>query len=153
MKPASFFHGAHPGANAARLHGPRPVLVDSGFGSQTDALAAWLHGQGVAPKRLALVVNTHHHSDHVGGNFLFHRLGVPIAAHAADAALVNARDPDARSAAWLRQPVPPYAVARSLAEGDEIDTGRRSGGCCKRPGTRSGTRSGISACGAHGSEC
>ena len=123
VKPASFFHGAHPGANAALLHGPRPVLVDSGFGSQTDALATWLRRHGVAPERLALVVNTHHHSDHVGGNFLFHRLGVPIAAHAVDAALVNARDPEACSAMWLRQPVPPYAVARPLEEGDEIDTG------------------------------
>lgn len=123
MKHVSFFHGAHPGANAVLLHGARPVLVDSGFGSQADALAAWLRGQGVAPERLALVVNTHHHSDHVGGNFLFRRLGVPIAAHAVDAALVNARDPEACSAAWLRQPAPPYAVAQPLDEGDEIDTG------------------------------
>ena len=91
--------------------------------ARREALAAWLRGQGVAPERLALVVNTHDHSDHVGGNFLFHRLGVPIAAHAVDAALVNARDPKACSAAWLRQPVPPYAVARPLDEGDAIDTG------------------------------
>jgi hydroxyacylglutathione hydrolase len=118
MEPVAFFHGAHPGANAALLHGCRPVLVDSGFGSRTEALLVWLRRQGVAPARLALLVNTHHHSNHVGGNFLFHQLGVPIAAHAVGAVLVNARDPQACSAAWLRQPVPPYAVARPLDEGD-----------------------------------
>ena len=67
----AFFQRRYPSANCVLLHGERPVLVDPGFGSDTDALLAWLATQGTPPQTLSLIVNTHHHSDHVGGN---HRL-------------------------------------------------------------------------------
>ncbi|MFD1470136.1 MBL fold metallo-hydrolase [Hymenobacter caeli] len=89
------------------------------------ALEAWLRAQGVPPGALALVANTHWHCDHAGGNYhLQTRYGTPGAAAGPDAARVNARAPDACAAAWLHQPVEPYAVARTLAPGDVPDTGR-----------------------------
>jgi hypothetical protein len=119
-----FFKRRYPSANSVLLHGPSPVLVDTGFGSDADVLEQWLRAQGVAPDRLSLIVNTHHRSDHVGGNFrLQSRYGIPIAAHRLEAALVNARDPEACRARWLDQPVEPYQVQRPLLEGDVIDTG------------------------------
>jgi glyoxylase-like metal-dependent hydrolase (beta-lactamase superfamily II) len=51
------------------LHGPAPVLVDPGFGSEVPDLMKRLAANSVRPEELALVVNTHYPSDHVGGNY------------------------------------------------------------------------------------
>jgi glyoxylase-like metal-dependent hydrolase (beta-lactamase superfamily II) len=53
-----------PEANLVLL---RPALVDSGFVGHAHRTAAWVRAHA-AP--LALVVNTHWPSDHVGGNTL-----------------------------------------------------------------------------------
>jgi glyoxylase-like metal-dependent hydrolase (beta-lactamase superfamily II) len=60
-----------------------PLVVDPGspYREQQEILEAALAGE-----RIASVVLTHHHGDHVGGaQVLAERLGVPIAAHAATA--------------------------------------------------------------------
>lgn len=125
----------HPGANSVLLRGSRPVLVDTGFGGRVEELETWLVSQRVPGPRLTLVVNTHHHSDHVGGNCWLQSMhGVGIAAHAREAALVNARQAEACDALWLRQPVEPYRVTRPLREGDLIGTGRTSWVVVETPG-------------------
>jgi glyoxylase-like metal-dependent hydrolase (beta-lactamase superfamily II) len=119
-----FFRRKLPSANSVLVRGSRPVLIDSGFGSDLAATEAWLHEVGVPPERLHLVVNTHYHSDHVGGNNgLQRRYDLPIAAHHHDADLVNRRDPDVCRSVWLDQPVEAYRVDHPLHDGDEIDTG------------------------------
>ena len=106
------------------IRGERPLLVDTGFGSDTDETEQLIRAAGIPPQRLALIVNTHYHSDHVGGNhWLQMRYGVPIASHRWEAALINHRDPEAGSARWLDQPIAPYHVDRALSEGEEIDVG------------------------------
>ncbi len=125
MIPVSFFQRPYPSANVVLLHGSRPVLVDTGFGADVPALLCWLQTQSVAPAALSLVVNTHFHSDHSGGNHVLQALhGAFIAAQAEEAALVNNRDPDACRAEWLRQPVEPYQVNRRLHDGDMVSAGR-----------------------------
>lgn len=120
----AFFERRHPSANVVLLRGPNPVLVDTGFGSDVPALIAWLEPLGLEPARLSLIVNTHHHSDHVGGNHALQRqAGIPIAAHAIEAAWVNRRDSRACAAQWLRQRVESYRVDHVLQDGDVIDTG------------------------------
>ena len=83
----SFFRRDYPSANTALLHGPCPVLVDTGFGSDAPELVARLRACGVGPEALALIVNTHFHSDHVGGNHhVQSRWRTEIAAQADEAA-------------------------------------------------------------------
>ena len=119
-----FFQRSFPSANAVLLRGPRPVLVDGGFGSDVSALLAWLHEQDVPPERLSLLVNTHFDCDHAGANHaVSEQYGVPIATHRIEAAMVNARDPEACRARYLHQPVEPYRVDWAMAAGDRIDTG------------------------------
>ena len=61
-----------PSCNFVWLAGPRPVLLDSGFGSDLDAT------RGLLPGEPALVFSAHWHSDHVGGNAgLTKRFGMP----------------------------------------------------------------------------
>ncbi len=89
----TFFKREYPSANMVLIRGRRPVLVDTGFGSGLPATEKLLREAGVPPEDLCLIVNTHYHSDHVGGNSgLQHRYGIPIATYRWDANLVNRRD-------------------------------------------------------------
>lgn len=118
-----FFERIYPSANMLLLTGRRPILIDTGFGSDSAETERLIRDADVVPASLSLIVNTHYHSDHVGGNSaLQQRYGLQIAAHSWDAALVNQRDPEVCSAEWLDQPVEPYQVNQALHEGDEIMT-------------------------------
>ncbi|MBP2019527.1 glyoxylase-like metal-dependent hydrolase (beta-lactamase superfamily II) [Symbiobacterium terraclitae] len=113
-----------PSANMALVTGPRPILVDTGFGSDLPETERLLAQLGVPPAKLHLIANTHFHVDHAGGNHgLQQAYGVPVAASAPDAALVNGRHPNACDAAFLDHPVQHYRVDRVLRDGDELDTG------------------------------
>ena len=100
-----------PDANLLLLHGREPALVDSGFVSHAEQTAAWARAQA---GHIALVVNTHWHSDHVGGNALLQAAGAGIAASAPDAQAVARRDPGCCLAEYLDQPVSPYTVDEPL---------------------------------------
>jgi hydroxyacylglutathione hydrolase len=113
-----FRHRLFPSCNFAWLRGPRPILVDSGFGSDLEATL------GLLPGEPTLVFNTHWHSDHVGGNAgLAARLGMTIAASAEEGSRINAGDPEAFGSDWFDQPVDPYRVDRLLEPGELVETG------------------------------
>ena len=116
-----------PSANMILIKDELPILIDTGFGSDAIETVRLITEAGVSPEELHLVVNTHYHSDHVGGNFhLQKNYGVSIAAHKWDAGLINACDSEACSAEWLDQPVEPYRVDSILSDNDEIQTGNRA---------------------------
>jgi len=106
------------------LLGPQPILVDTGFGADYAQTVHLLSTIQLSPEQLNLIVNTHYHCDHVGGNHALQRdYQLPIAAHAWEAAMVNRRDPHVGSIVWLDQMVEPYTVQRPLHDGDVLDTG------------------------------
>jgi glyoxylase-like metal-dependent hydrolase (beta-lactamase superfamily II) len=108
-----------PSANLVLVGGPRPVLVDSGSAGRVShqRTLAFLAEHGLVPGDLAWIALTHFHVDHSGGAAA---LGVPVAAHAIEADLMNRRDPRAADP-WLGFEVTPYDVARPLRDGDHID--------------------------------
>jgi hydroxyacylglutathione hydrolase len=113
-----------PSANVAVIRGEHPILIDTGFGSDTDDTLQLLQSVGVQPQSLQLIVNTHYHCDHVGGNHkLQTHFNLPIAAHPHEAKMVNSCDPETSSAEWLDQPIEHYRVTQFLEDGDEISTG------------------------------
>ena len=69
-------------------------------------------------------MNTHWHSDHVGGNagvtdiFL-----APVAASRTEGERVNAGDPESFGSNWLDQPVARYHVDRLVEPGERLGTG------------------------------
>jgi hydroxyacylglutathione hydrolase len=100
-----FVERLFPSSNMVVIAGDKPVLVNTGYGSDLARTEGLLAERGIGPADLSLVVNTHHHSDHVGGNAgLQGRHGAPVAAHRWEAEMVNSRDPEACSARWLDQP-------------------------------------------------
>lgn len=63
-----FVERPFPSSNIVVIAGDKPVLVDTGYGSDLARTEGLLAERGIGPADLSLVVNTHHHSDHVGGN-------------------------------------------------------------------------------------
>lgn len=123
-EPFVFFQRSFPSANMALIKGERPVLIDSGFGADFAETEYLLRESGTPPEEITLIVNTHYHCDHAGGNSAFQREhGIPVAAHRWEAALVNRRDREACTAEWLGQPIEPYTVTRPLSGGDTIEAG------------------------------
>lgn len=130
-----FFERKFPSANMVLIKDMLPILIDTGFGSDAEETVHLIKDAGVLPEELHLIVNTHYHSDHVGGNFhLQNNYGVKIAAHKWDAHLINACNHEACSAEWLDQPVEPYHVDLKLSDNDEIHTGSRTFQVLHTPG-------------------
>jgi glyoxylase-like metal-dependent hydrolase (beta-lactamase superfamily II) len=109
-----------PDANLLFVHGRRPALVDSGFVGHANDTAAWVRAQ---VGEISLVVNTHWHADHVGGNALLQAGGAGIAASAPDADAIERRDPGCCLAEYLDQPVAPYTVDEPLHDGQTVRLG------------------------------
>lgn len=124
---AFFFERQFPSANMVLIKDQLPVLIDTGFGSDVKDTEQLIKATGIAPEEIHLIVNTHYHCDHAGGNhYLQTKYGVKIAAHKWEAHLVNSRDLEACTAHWLDQPVEPYRVDLLLSGDDEIHTGSRT---------------------------
>lgn len=120
-----------PDANLLLLHGREPVLVDSGFVGHADETAAWAQAQ---VGHVALVVNTHWHADHVGGNGLLQAKGAGIAASTPDAHALARRDPGCCLAEYLDQPVAPYTVDEPLDDGQIVRLGQADWQVLRTPG-------------------
>ena len=93
------------------------VLVDSGYSTHA-ALTVALVARALEGAPLARLVNTHGHSDHVGGNAaVTQAFGCPIAFPAAEADLVDRWDTTALLYDYADQHAPRFAVDERLHAG------------------------------------
>jgi glyoxylase-like metal-dependent hydrolase (beta-lactamase superfamily II) len=120
-----------PDANLLLLAGREPVLVDSGFVGHAEQTAAWARGH---VGQVSLVVNTHWHADHVGGNAVLQTAGAGVAASVPDAQAVTRRDPGCCQAEYLDQPVSPYTVDVPLHDGQNLRLGHADWQVVRTPG-------------------
>ncbi|MEU3218287.1 MBL fold metallo-hydrolase [Streptomyces sp. NPDC006971] len=120
-----------PDANTLLLPGQRPALVDPGFVGHADETAAWARAHA---GNIDLVVNTHWHSDHVGGNALLQAQGAGIAAGTPEAEAISRRDPGCCAAEYLDQPVAPYTVDVPLDDGQVLRLGDADWEVVRTPG-------------------
>jgi glyoxylase-like metal-dependent hydrolase (beta-lactamase superfamily II) len=68
------------GGNIAILEAPEGILlVDSGLADNAEAMET--RARGAASSKITVLINTHHHFDHVGGNERLGRSGARIIAH------------------------------------------------------------------------
>lgn len=114
-----------PGANTLLLHGRRPALVEGGFVGHAEESAAWVRAH---VGDIDLVVNTHWHCDHVGGNALLQARGAAIAAGAPEAEAIGRRDPGCCAAEYLDQSGAPYTVDVPLDDGQVLRLGEADWG-------------------------
>jgi len=95
------------------------VLIDTGYTSHAPLTLALLASrQGLDGDPLSLVVNTHCHSDHMGGNAAVTRAyGCPIAIPAGEVAVVEAWDTKALLLDYAGQVADRFAVGEVLEPG------------------------------------
>lgn len=95
------------------------VLIDTGYSRHAPlTLALLASARGIGHDPLAWVVNTHCHSDHVGGNAaIVAKYGCPIAVPAAEAPLVERWDEKALLYDYCDQRVERFVVDQGLTPG------------------------------------
>ncbi|GGS75591.1 hypothetical protein GCM10010222_15830 [Streptomyces tanashiensis] len=120
-----------PDANTLLLPGRQPALIDSGFVGHAAQTAEWARARAGG---IDLVVNTHWHSDHVGGNALLQADGAGIAAGTPEAEAISRRDPGCCAAEYLDQPVAPYTVDLPLDDGEVLRLGDTDWEVVRTPG-------------------
>lgn len=124
-------------SNSVLMHGSGDegaLLVDSGYGSHAEQTAALLRS-ALAGERLRLIVNTHLHSDHCGGNArLAAEHGCPIWIPPGDYAAVQAWDGARLSYALTGQHCERFTPAQALLPGQIIEQGGRAWQCLAAPG-------------------
>ena len=93
------------------------MLVDTGTGFNEEYLISQIERHGVNRKDISLVVNTHCHFDHIGGNYLFE--DADIAVHELDAISMKNRD-DLGTSMNAFESEANSRVDIELKDGDEI---------------------------------
>ncbi|MBI4496968.1 MAG: MBL fold metallo-hydrolase [Chloroflexi bacterium] len=145
------------------LLGPRAGLIDTGTPPQPDrTLLPYLQQIGLEPERIAVIVNTHWHGDHMGGNAqLLTLTRASVAAHRLDAGWIEdpvaavktlrerygkyhpnwgQSDEELARALW-----PASRVDRVLEEGDHVEVGDRVFQVIHTPGHTPGSISLLDA--------
>jgi hydroxyacylglutathione hydrolase len=110
------------------------VIVDTGTGQNMDYILKSIQKYGKSHKDLSLIVNTHNHYDHVGGN---RYLDLKVAMHRLDAPAVENGDETAILARMFGKPMERMKVDLKLEDGDKIGNfevlltpGHTSGSIC-----------------------
>lgn len=110
------------------------VIVDTGTGDNIGYIKDSMKKAGLTDEDLSLIVNTHNHYDHIGGNRCF---DLEIAMHKADADAIEAGDDDATVALMFGRSIESMEINKKLEEGDKIHDfvvlhtpGHTKGGIC-----------------------
>ena len=111
------------------------VLVDTGAGDNKDYLFSKIREMGSDPENIELIINTHCHFDHIGGNYLFPN--AKVAVHKLDAASMKNKDSLGTSLSAFDINENNSKVDIELEDGDEIagfkvinTPGHTAGGIC-----------------------
>ena len=94
------------------------ILVDTGTGINKDYLHQKVQETGLAIDDLAMIVNTHCHYDHLGGNYLFPKSKVAI--HEKDAEILQIEDNPLTASVFFGKSIKRRDVDVKLKEGDKI---------------------------------
>ncbi len=123
-------------SNNILLLGPRQcALVDSGYGTHAAQTVALIQAR-LGARPLDLLLNTHLHSDHCGGNAALQAAYPALLTHIppGQAAAVRLWDEDALSYAATGQYCPRFTCDETLAPGKSIRLGARDWDIHAAPG-------------------
>ena len=117
--------GGHPtDCNIYLLLDEKTVLIDAGTGENMGIVRERLSKMGVSVKDIDLLINTHGHYDHAGGDSYFWAEGCPIACHELEVEMIETGDPDLTASSLFGRRMKGVRISRKLREGDLIELGR-----------------------------
>ncbi len=100
------------------------ALIDAGSGLNFEEVKRNLGKFNLKPSDIQLIINTHCHYDHVGGDRDFVRAsGCEVAIHELEAGLLRKGDQVITLAQGLGKTLEPLEVARELHRGDRVKLG------------------------------
>ncbi|MFH1821809.1 MAG: MBL fold metallo-hydrolase [Methanobacteriota archaeon] len=100
------------------------TLIDSGTGKNFKIVKQNLSEFGLKPSDIKLLINTHCHFDHTGGNMDFLKAGCEVAIHESEADLLRRGDRFVTMANFFGEDLEPIEVARELRGGDRVSLGK-----------------------------
>lgn len=104
--------------NILGIEGERAALIDSGYVTHAAQTVALVH-RALDGRRLDRLINTHSHSDHIGGNAAIKAaFGCEVVVPQGIAATIAEWDEDALMLSPLGQQAAPFAHERTIAAGD-----------------------------------
>jgi glyoxylase-like metal-dependent hydrolase (beta-lactamase superfamily II) len=110
------------------------VLVDTGYCTHAEQTVLLVR-DALGSERLDLIINTHLHSDHCGGNQALQRaFGSPIDVPAGEMDNVDSWDEERLSFRATSQQCPRFTRAGALATGDSLELGGRAWQVIASPG-------------------
>jgi hydroxyacylglutathione hydrolase len=100
------------------------ALVDTGTGKNFNSVTKNLQGFDLEPADIKLIINTHCHYDHVGGDRAFvDAADCGVAIHELDAEPLRKGDEIVTCAILMGEKIEPVEPTRLLRDGDRIDLG------------------------------
>jgi len=110
------------------------IIVDTGTGDNFEYILDSISKAGLSVDDLSLIVNTHNHFDHIGGNNCF---DIDVAMHVVDALALEKHDNNATVANMFGKSIEGFKVDKKLKDGDKIHNfevlhtpGHTKGGIC-----------------------
>jgi hydroxyacylglutathione hydrolase len=101
-----------------------PVLIDTAYVSDFPTTAALIKGLGVDLSRTRLIVNTHCHCDHIGGNKMIQeRSTCDIAMHKIGKHFIDTRDDWSTWWKYYQQDADFFNCTTALENGDKLSVG------------------------------
>jgi hydroxyacylglutathione hydrolase len=101
-----------------------PILIDTGYISHADTTAALIESVGADLSRTRLIINTHCHCDHIGGNKMIQeRSSCDIAMHSIGKHFIDTRDDWSIWWRYYQQDAAFFDCATALTDGDRLTIG------------------------------
>jgi glyoxylase-like metal-dependent hydrolase (beta-lactamase superfamily II) len=119
-----FIERGYLNANQFVYRSKEPVLIDTAYITDFDETRKLIHALGVKLSEIDLIISTHSHSDHIGGNkFIQDKSGCDIAIHRIGKHFIDTRDDWATWWRYYNHEAEFFDATRALDDGDTITIG------------------------------
>jgi len=124
LKNLFFIERGYLNANHFLYRSQAPILIDTGYLSGFAETERLIAGRGVTLSDVSLIINTHTHSDHIGGNQIIQkRSGCGIALHKAGRYFIDIQDDWSTWWRYYDQEANFFNCTKTLEDGEIVAVG------------------------------